>query len=74
MARLSPQAVKTFLAQTAIFQECPDELLNKLAPHVEHTVFAAGATLVPPGRPIATLNFLYAGRASLQIIDPRACE
>ena len=72
MAGVSPQAVKSFLAQTAIFQSCPQELLDRLSPHVEHVSFDAGSTLVPPGRPVGTLNFLYQGRASLQLIDPRS--
>lgn len=72
MATVSPQAVKSFLAQTSIFQACPPELLDKLSPHVEHASYGAGSTLVPPGRPVGTLNFLYQGRASLQLIDPRS--
>jgi len=71
LARLTPQAAAQFLAQTAIFQGCPEELLQKLAPHVEQESHAAGAMLLPAGKLPTTLTFLVSGRGTLQIIDVR---
>ncbi len=74
MSRLQPQAIIDFLAQTVIFRECPQDILGKLAPHVEQPTFEAKKFLVAPGSVVATLNFLYSGKASMQVIDVMSGE
>lgn len=69
MARISPQAVADFLGQTLLFRECPKDIIGKLAPHIELQTFETRKMIIPPGTVVSTLNFLYTGKASLQLVD-----
>jgi CRP-like cAMP-binding protein len=66
---MPPQAVASFLAQTAVLSSVSPEVLGKLAPHVEQQVVPAGKPLVGAGAIVTTLGFLRTGRAAMQIVD-----
>jgi type IV pilus assembly protein PilB len=65
-----PEVVAQFLAQTQVFKGVAPDVLTRLAPHVEQRLASAGAALIGPGVVVTTLGFLYAGRATIQVVDP----
>lgn len=69
MSRLTPQAIATFLGQTALLRGCAPDLLAKLSPHVEQIRVERGRLLLAPGTPVAALGVLLTGRATAQLFD-----
>jgi type IV pilus assembly protein PilB len=81
MTRLTPEAVASFLARTAVFGDSDAELLRKLGAHLVQADHEAGEPLVLQGEPGEALGFLVTGRATLRApgdlvveeLEPGAC-
>lgn len=59
-------AIAQFLRGTPLFDTCPPEVADKVAPHVQLVEAAPGATLMDAGSRNAGIGILMRGRASIR--------
>lgn len=69
---MNEASIAEFLSRSSLFRDCPPDVPNKVAPHIEVIEAPTGAALLRAGSPADSIGILMKGSASVTTFEPGA--